>query len=69
MVDMDTGARPSRLSGTRGSLASIRAGLSQSHNLMTGALHARGHRNKLITDAARLICVGSRGRKNFDAQQ
>src|SRR6516162_132654 len=37
IVDMDTRPRPSRSSGIRGSLASIRAGLSQSHDLMTGA--------------------------------
>ena len=30
---------------------------------------AREHRNKLITDEAQLIRLGSRGRKNFDAQQ
>ena len=28
---------------------------------------AREHRNKLITDEAQLIRLGSRGRKNFDA--
>jgi hypothetical protein len=61
IVDMGTVASLARSSGIRGSLASIRAGVSQSQNLMTGThCIAREHRNKLVSDEALLI-LGIKG--------